>query len=82
MTVPRLDSPAVSAPATASATGVGTCEPPGPSKYATPRSSAGEGGADAGWVQGVRGHAVMLPDAAFGLGDRFTAWAVKLTLVS
>ena len=42
VTVPRLAMPAVSVRATASATQRGTCEPPGPSKWATPRSRAGK----------------------------------------
>ena len=41
VTVPRLARPAVRVRATASATDCGVCEPPGPSKWATPRSSAG-----------------------------------------
>ncbi len=42
VTEPRLASPAVIAPATASATCRGTCDPPGPSKCATPRARAGK----------------------------------------
>jgi len=39
---PRLAIPAVIAPATAAATRPGTCDPPGPSKVATPLRSAGK----------------------------------------